>query len=62
MRIDNRYLSRFLPDVTAAADGSFAFTDTPPQAVKTIYRLTWAGDDGSLKVRAQHQVLVGEGR
>ncbi|MBE3011691.1 hypothetical protein IL992_21160 [Microbispora sp. NEAU-D428] len=60
IRIDDRIVSTFLPEVTAAADGSFAFTDTPPRAGKYIYQLTWAGDGGSLKVRAQHLMLVGE--
>ncbi|MFI6928111.1 hypothetical protein ACIBIZ_49865 [Nonomuraea spiralis] len=32
-----------LPDVTTAADGTFTFSDTPPDAGPTTYQVTWDG-------------------
>ncbi|MET8577674.1 Ig-like domain repeat protein [Streptomyces sp. NPDC005012] len=33
-----------LPSVTAKADGTFSFTDTPPAGGDVVYRVTYAGD------------------
>ncbi|MEV7803272.1 hypothetical protein AB0O28_10040 [Microbispora sp. NPDC088329] len=60
IRYDNVFPSWNLPKATVTADGSFAFTDTPPRTGQYYYIVTWAGDDASLGARAQHLMAVGE--
>ncbi|MEV4299076.1 hypothetical protein [Microbispora rosea] len=60
IRYDNVIPTWNLPKVTVEADGSFAFTDTPPRTGQYYYIVIWDGDDASLRGRAQHLMTVGQ--
>ncbi|WP_405686022.1 YncE family protein [Streptomyces sp. NBC_00057] len=47
-----------LPAVTVKADGSYAFTDTPPAGGTVTYRATYAGDAEHTAAKASDKVTV----
>ncbi|WP_182899110.1 WD40 repeat domain-containing protein [Microbispora sp. H10830] len=47
-----------LTTVSPGADGSFAFTDTPPEAGTYTYGAEWKGDQATVYAAAKHQLKV----
>ncbi|MEU3554449.1 YncE family protein [Streptomyces fragilis] len=47
-----------LPTVTAKADGTFSFTDTPPAGGDVVYRVTYSGDAKHTSVVKSDTVVI----